>query len=169
MANSPPPGTKTAGYSSSITTLPASFILLPAKSRLFVRSPFRRLRPFLLLQATPRSLAYLTSTPASKSQTLPDIQLGSCPWTFHSPESGSSAGIFSASPVTIEMTLTLCRAYDGKAKVWGMGTRGCVATHGETEQPLWCVKWLPKAGRTEMFVVSGAGKSIGFYREASGG
>jgi WD40 repeat protein len=60
-------------------------------------------------------------------------------------------------------------SYDGKAKVWGMSTKGCVATHDDNEKPVWCVKWLPKTGRTEMFVMAGANRSISFYREASGG
>jgi superkiller protein 8 len=50
-----------------------------------------------------------------------------------------------------------------------METRGCVATHGENEKPIWCVKWLPKIGRSEMFAVAGANRSISLYREASGG
>jgi superkiller protein 8 len=50
-----------------------------------------------------------------------------------------------------------------------METRSCVATHGESDKPIWSVKWLPKLGRGEQFVAAGAGKSISFYREASGG
>jgi superkiller protein 8 len=50
-----------------------------------------------------------------------------------------------------------------------METRFCVATHGESDKPVWSVKWLPKTSRTEMFVVAGASQSISFYREASGG
>ena len=61
------------------------------------------------------------------------------------------------------------RAYDGKAKVWGMETRTCVATHGESDKAIWCAKWLPKTSRTEMFVLAGENRSISFYREASGG
>lgn len=61
------------------------------------------------------------------------------------------------------------RSYNGKTKVWGMETRGCVATHGESDKPVWCVKWLPKTGRSELFAVAGASKSISLYREASGG
>jgi superkiller protein 8 len=63
----------------------------------------------------------------------------------------------------------LSGSFDGKAKVWGMETRTCVATHGESDTTIWSAKWLPKMGRTEMFAVAGAGKSISFYREASGG
>lgn len=61
------------------------------------------------------------------------------------------------------------RAYDGKAKVWGMETRTCVATHGESDKAIWCAKWLPKTTRTEMFVLAGENRSISFFREASGG
>jgi superkiller protein 8 len=51
-----------------------------------------------------------------------------------------------------------------------METRSCVATHGETDQPVWAIKWLPKiGGRGEQFVFAGENKSISFYREASGG
>lgn len=59
-------------------------------------------------------------------------------------------------------------AFDGKAKVWSVETRQCVATHAETDKTLWSVKWLPKTGRNEMFAVAGANRSISFYREASG-
>jgi superkiller protein 8 len=65
-----------------------------------------------------------------------------------------------------------------------------VATQTESEKCLWAVKWLPKAAsaryetpaydmsdltacanvvdRNELFVTSGANKSLSFYREASG-
>jgi len=61
------------------------------------------------------------------------------------------------------------RAFDGKAKVWAVETRQCVATQTESDKTLWSVKWLPKIGRNEMFAVAGANRSISFYREASGG
>jgi len=61
------------------------------------------------------------------------------------------------------------RSFDGKTKVWGMETRGCVATHGESDKPVWSVKWLPKLGRSETFAVAGANRSISLFREASGG
>lgn len=61
------------------------------------------------------------------------------------------------------------RAYDGKAKVWSIPTRACVATHTENDKALWSVTWLPRTVRSEMFAVAGAGKSIKIYREASGG
>ena len=61
-------------------------------------------------------------------------------------------------------------AYDGKARVWSVDRRTCVATHTETDNTLWSVKWLPKmAGASERFVVAGANRSISFYREATGG
>lgn len=74
----------------------------------------------------------------------------------------------------------LSTAFDGKAKVWGMESRTCVATHGEGKgdaergRALWCGRWLPKrqgAGnvRAEMFALAGAGRAVSFYREASGG
>jgi superkiller protein 8 len=67
--------------------------------------------------------------------------------------------------------------FSGKAKVWAVETRNCVATHGESEKGLWSVRWLPKSttqregamGRSEMFAVAGANRGIAFYREASGG
>ena len=64
-----------------------------------------------------------------------------------------------------------------------------MATQTESEKCLWAVKWLPKAAsarydvqaheirliacantidRNELFVTSGANKSLSFYREASG-
>ena len=60
------------------------------------------------------------------------------------------------------------RAFDGKAKVWSIEQRTCVATHTETESTLWSVKWLPKVGRSEGFATAGANR-ISFYREAIGG
>ncbi|TID12724.1 WD40 repeat-like protein [Venturia nashicola] len=73
----------------------------------------------------------------------------------------------------------LSGAFDGKCKVWNVESRTCVATHGESEKGLWSVKWLTKStGQTgmgvggmrgDLFAVAGAGRSISFYREASGG
>lgn len=65
--------------------------------------------------------------------------------------------------------LIACRAFDGKAKVWSIDQRTCVATHTETDKTLWSVKWLPKVGRNEGFATAGANSSISFYREATGG
>ncbi|KAF2840627.1 meiotic recombination protein rec14 [Patellaria atrata CBS 101060] len=62
----------------------------------------------------------------------------------------------------------LSGGYDGKAKVWSIDTRTCVATHSETDKILWAVRWLPKTSRAEMFAVAGGAGSISFYREASG-
>ncbi|KAK0653354.1 Meiotic recombination protein rec14 [Lasiodiplodia hormozganensis] len=62
----------------------------------------------------------------------------------------------------------LTGSFDGKAKIWSIETKACVATHSESDKTLWSVKWLPKTHRAEMFAVAGAGKSISFYREASG-
>jgi superkiller protein 8 len=77
---------------------------------------------------------------------------------------------YKAFPINNHFETNHClRSYDGKTKVWGMETRGCVATHGESEKPVWSVKWLPKVGRSEMFAIAGANKSISLYREASGG
>lgn len=63
----------------------------------------------------------------------------------------------------------LSGSFDGKAKVWSVDTRSCVATHSETDKTLWSVKWLPKTGKSEMFAAAGANRSISFYREATGG
>ena len=61
------------------------------------------------------------------------------------------------------------RAYDGKARVWSVDQRVCVATHTETDKTLWSVKWLPKkAGMSERFATAGANRGISFYREATG-
>ncbi|KAG8624637.1 hypothetical protein KVT40_007704 [Elsinoe batatas] len=64
----------------------------------------------------------------------------------------------------------LSGAYDGKAKVWSMDRRECVATQTESEKSLWSVKWVPRnpALKNETFATAGANKSISFYREASG-
>ncbi|KAK7522242.1 Ca2+/calmodulin-dependent protein kinase [Phyllosticta citriasiana] len=62
----------------------------------------------------------------------------------------------------------LSGSFDGKAKIWSIDTRTCVATHSESDQALWTVKWLPKTQGSEKFAVAGAGKGISFYREASG-
>ena len=59
-------------------------------------------------------------------------------------------------------------AFDGKAKVWSIDYRTCVATHSQTDKPLWSVKWLPKVGKNEFFATAGGNGSISFYREASG-
>lgn len=61
------------------------------------------------------------------------------------------------------------RSFDGKVKVWSIDSRTCVATHSETDKPIWSVKWLRRAARTEAFVTAGANRSISFYREATGG
>ncbi|CAL8582474.1 Ski complex subunit Rec14 [Xanthoria parietina] len=63
----------------------------------------------------------------------------------------------------------LSGAYDGKAKVWSIDRRECVATHTETDKTVWSVKWLPKTGRNEGFATAGANRGISFYREATGG
>ncbi|RFU25428.1 hypothetical protein B7463_g10916, partial [Scytalidium lignicola] len=63
----------------------------------------------------------------------------------------------------------LSGSFDGKAKVWSVDRRVCVATHSEAEKTLWSVKWLPKTGRSEAFATAGANRSISFYREATGG
>lgn len=64
----------------------------------------------------------------------------------------------------------LSGAHDGRVKVWSIERRECVATQTESEKCLWAVKWLPKtaATRNETFVTAGAGKTLAFYREASG-
>ncbi|KAK8185902.1 WD40-repeat-containing domain protein [Phyllosticta citribraziliensis] len=62
----------------------------------------------------------------------------------------------------------LSGSFDGKAKVWSIESRTCVATHSESDKALWTVKWLPKTQGSEKFAVAGAGKAISFYREASG-
>jgi superkiller protein 8 len=66
--------------------------------------------------------------------------------------------------------LLLSAAYDGKVKVWSVGRRDCVATQTESEKCLWTVRWLYHApqARNEVFVTAGAGKTLAFYREASG-
>ena len=65
----------------------------------------------------------------------------------------------------------LSGSYDGKAKVWNVDTRSCVATQSESEKALWSVKWLPKTrdARGEMFAIAGANRSISFYREGGTG
>ncbi|KAH7347699.1 WD40-repeat-containing domain protein [Plectosphaerella cucumerina] len=62
----------------------------------------------------------------------------------------------------------LSGAMDGKVKVWSVDRSACVATHSETDKPLWSVKWLPKTVRSEMFCTGGANRSLTFYREATG-
>ncbi|KAF7558782.1 hypothetical protein G7046_g5370 [Stylonectria norvegica] len=62
----------------------------------------------------------------------------------------------------------LSGSMDGRVKVWSIERSICVATHSETDKPLWTVKWLPKTGRSEMFVTAGAHRSLSFYREATG-
>lgn len=64
----------------------------------------------------------------------------------------------------------LSGGYDGKAKIWSVERRECVATQTESEKCLWSVRWLPKSAsmRNETFVTAGAGGTLAFYREASG-
>ena len=62
-------------------------------------------------------------------------------------------------------------SYDGKAKVWSVERRECVATQTEGDAGrIWSVKWLLKSAqaRNEMFVTAGTGGRMAFYREASG-
>lgn len=61
------------------------------------------------------------------------------------------------------------RSFDGKVKVWSIERRVCVATLSENDKAVWAVKWLPKVGKSEGFATAGAGRSISFYREATGG
>lgn len=70
----------------------------------------------------------------------------------------------------------LSGSLDGKVKVWEISRGVCVATHSETEGAIWSARWLPKneralapgMGKGEMFCAAGAGKSLTFYREATG-
>ena len=66
----------------------------------------------------------------------------------------------------------LSGAYDGKAKVWSVERRECVATQTEGDGGcLWAVRWLPQpaaARRAETFVTAGKEGRMAFYREASG-
>ncbi|KAL1957898.1 hypothetical protein VTO42DRAFT_5463 [Malbranchea cinnamomea] len=63
----------------------------------------------------------------------------------------------------------LSGSFDGKVKVWSIERTTCVATHSESERAIWCVKWLPKLGKSERFAIAGSNRSISFYREATGG
>ncbi|KIX94476.1 uncharacterized protein Z520_09862 [Fonsecaea multimorphosa CBS 102226] len=69
----------------------------------------------------------------------------------------------------------LSGSLDGKVKVWDIERRVCVATHGESEKGLWCVKWQPKGEtsverqKAERFITVGSNKAIAIYREATGG
>jgi superkiller protein 8 len=70
----------------------------------------------------------------------------------------------------------LSGSLDGKVKVWNVAQGVCVATHSETEDALWSVKWLPRSDRVlapgmskaEMFCAAGASRNLSFYREATG-
>lgn len=81
---------------------------------------------------------------------------------------GHSGWIFSLSwSETGEYLLS--GSFDGKAKIWSIDQRTCVATHSESAHGLFAVRWLPRIGMNEGFVTAGAGKNIAFYREAMGG
>jgi len=56
---------------------------------------------------------------------------------------------------------------DGKVRVWSIDRKVCVATHSETENTIWAVRWLKRASPAhgEMFCAAGANRSITFYRE----
>lgn len=71
----------------------------------------------------------------------------------------------------------LSGSLDGKVKVWDVTRGACVATHSETEEAIWSVRWLPRnekapavpgMGKGERFCAAGASKSLSFYREATG-
>lgn len=62
----------------------------------------------------------------------------------------------------------LSGSHDGKAKIWSITSRQCVATHSHGDKPLWSAKWLPKSTRSEMFALGGGNNAISFYREAAG-
>lgn len=63
----------------------------------------------------------------------------------------------------------LSGSFDGKVKVWSIDRKACVYTHSGDEKTLWCVKWLPKTGKSEAFAIAGENRSITFFREATGG
>ncbi|KAJ5936974.1 WD domain protein [Penicillium verhagenii] len=63
----------------------------------------------------------------------------------------------------------LSSSFNGKAKVWSMDTKLCVATQSYSEKALWSAKWLPSNGRSAAFVTAGASQNLAFYREATGG
>ncbi|KAL8960109.1 MAG: hypothetical protein Q9193_003134 [Seirophora villosa] len=94
-------------------------------------------------------------------------------WVFSLSWSDSGEYLLSGSVAldtyqACELTVN-ASGFDGKAKVWSIDQRACVATHTETDKTLWSVKWLPKVGRSEGFATAGANRSISFYREATGG
>ncbi|KAH8883421.1 WD40 repeat-like protein [Thozetella sp. PMI_491] len=100
----------------------------------------------------------------------------------HGQHTTSLAATHASSPwiMSIDWSETgeylLSGSLDGKVKVWDVARGVCVATHSETDQALWSVRWLPKmdrvlgqaSGRGEMFCAAGASRSITFYREATG-
>ena len=57
-------------------------------------------------------------------------------------------------------------SYDGKAKVWSLDQKSCIATLSESSNALFGVGFLPQRGSGEGLV--SVGKGITFYREASG-
>ena len=67
-----------------------------------------------------------------------------------------------------EFLLSGC--HDGKAKIWSIERRECVATQTESDKCLWAVKWLyhSPSARNEIFATAGAARTLAFYREASG-
>ncbi|KAF8473821.1 WD domain protein [Kalaharituber pfeilii] len=82
--------------------------------------------------------------------------------------SGHSGWIFSLSwSETGEYLLS--GSFDGKAKVWSIEQKTCVATHSESDQGLYAIRWLPRVGMNEGFVTAGINSAIAFYREAMGG
>lgn len=117
-----------------------------------------------------RSLAFspggtrLAAAGGSMVIALYDVQHGEQVATL----TGHDSWIFSVDwSHTGEYLLSAC--FDGKAKVWSVETKACVATHYESEKALWCAKWLPRTGRNECFATAGANRTISFYREATGG
>lgn len=166
MAGLPRAGTKTAG----------SMCLITRTERWHTRYQVRLLYQIthinqlidLGLLSTVRAVAFspggslLAAAGDSRIITLFDVQ--------HGEQVANLTG-HSAWVLSIDWSDTgeylLSGAHDGKAKVWSIDRRACVATHSETENALWAVKWLPKTGKSETFATAGANRSISFYREAT--
>lgn len=102
------------------------------------------------------------------------ILTGHSGWIFSLSWSETGQYLLSGSVFQTDIRLLLLtpashRSFDGKAKVWSIDQKTCVATHSESDQGLFAVRWLPRVGLNEGFVTAGANKNIAFYREAMGG
>lgn len=168
MANTLPAATRTGLSTSSTTTQAESCIHSPASLLLFTHGGV--LTWMLGLAKPVRAVAF--SPGSTRLAAAGDAGVIALYDLEHGEHAANLTG-HTSWIMTLDWSDTgeylLSGSMDGKAKVWSIERRACVATHSETNKALWSVKWLPKTTRSEMFCTAGANRSLSFYREATGG